>query len=528
MSADRLITNGKIWTGNTFVEAVGVSGGQIAAVGTRLDVADQLGRSFDEIDLDGHTAIPGLIDSHIHSVRAGLTWNDYVRWDGVTSLADGLALLRKAAAVQPAGTWLRVVGGWHPGHFSEGRGPTVAELNDVSDQHPIYVQLLYENAVLNDAASSFLPESDPPGGSIERDESGAPTGFIMGPGAFASILSQIAMPDRASQVASTKALATEFNSLGITGVIDPGGFGVGPQTYGPLFDVWRAHELTVRTRLYLVPGGRGTEVEDAREWVKYIQPGFGDDMLRYTGFGEILSFGCHDMEGVRPFTMSDDAKADLREITTMLAVAGWPIHMHAIFDATISDILDIWEPIHAEIGLPRTSFAHAEPMSVASLHRAKALGMGVAIQDRMIWRMADSAALWGEEVAANAPPLRDILELGIPLGGGTDATVVAEIDPWRSIWWLVTGESVDGAPPRAERHRLSIEEALTAYTEGSAWFSLDEHSRGTLAPGMAADIAVLTEDVFELDSAALPTVAADLTILGGEVVHASHGFAGMI
>lgn len=268
-------------------------------------------------------------------------------------------------------------------------------------------------------------------------------------------------------------------------------------------------------------------MEDARRWVQYVQPGFGDDMLRYPGFGEILSFGCHDMEGVRPWTMSDEAKAELREISKLLAAAGWPIHMHAIFDSTISDILDIWEEVDAEIGLARTSLAHAEPMSLASLQRAKALGLGIAIQDRMVWRMADSAALWGEEVAANAPPLRDILDLGIPLGAGTDATVVAEINPWRAIWWLVTGESVDGAPPRAERHRLTVTEALTAYTAGSAWFSLDEKQRGTLAPGMVADVAVLTHDVFE-PGVDLPSVKADLTLVGGHVVHAANGFSGLL
>lgn len=523
----RLLTNGKIWTGVEFVEALAFSGGRVVGAGSHQDARDQVPGSPEVIDLEGRTAIPGLIDSHIHFVRAALTWKDIVRWDGVSSLADGLHRIRSAASASPPGTWLRVVGGWHPGHFQEGRGPSAAELNEAAPENPVYVQLLYENAILNDAAAAYLPEADPPGGTIERHRDGSPTGRIFGPAAFAAILSQIPAPNRAAQLASTKALAAELNSLGITGVTDPGGFGVTPDTYAALFDVWREEELTVRTRLYLVPAGRGTEVEDARQWVKYVQPGFGDDMLRYTGFGEILSFGCHDMEGVRPWTMADSAKADLHEISLILARAGWPMHIHAIFDATISHILDVWEAIDAEIGLPRTSLAHAEPISRLSLERVKALGTGIAIQDRMVWRMADSAALWGDEVASNAPPLRDILDLGIPLGAGTDATVVAEIDPWRSIWWLVTGESVDGAPPRTERHRLTVKEALTAYTAGSAWFSLDEGERGTLTPGMAADVAVLTGDVFgAVDN--LASVAADLTLVGGNVVHAGGPFAGLV
>lgn len=526
MIGDRMLVNGKVWTGTGEVEAVAIRGGRVLTAGSIDEVRASLGTGAEEVDVEGRRVIPGLIDSHIHFVRAGLSWDDIVRWDGVTSLAAGLERIRRAAAATPAGTWLRVLGGWHPGHFEEGRGPTVAELNEAAPHHRVYVQLLYEEALLNDAAAAHLPESDPPGGTIERTPDGSPTGRIMGGGAFASILAQIPVADRKAQRASTKALAAELNARGITGVVDPGGFGVGPEVYRTAFDLWRDDELTVRTRLYLVPGGHGTEVEDARQWIRYVQPGFGDDMLRYVGFGEILSFGCHDMEGVRPFTMSHAAKADLREITTMLAEAGWPIHMHAIFDSTISDVFDVWEDVDRQMGLPRTSLAHAEPISPASLERAKALGTGMAIQDRMIWRMADSAALWGDEVAASAPPLRDILDMGIPLAAGTDATVVAEINPWRCIWWLVTGESVDGAPPRAERHRLTMAEAIAAYTSGSAWISLDEDERGRLVPGQAADLAVLSDDVFG-EVADLPAVTSDLTLVGGRAVHAAGPFAGI-
>ncbi len=525
LTSDLLMTNGKIWTGSGLVDALAISNGIVIATGHHADVASRLSTSARVLDLDGGLAIPGLIDSHIHFVRAGLTWNDVVRWDGVATLAEALERLRTRAAQTPPGTWLRVVGGWHPGQFAEGRGPSVAELDDVAPAHPVYVQLLYEEATLNRTGMELLPDTDPPGGSIERDSDGSPTGVIRGPGAFAFVLSQIPPPTREEQRVATQALATELNAKGITGVLDPGGFGVSPETYRALFDLWRRGDLSVRTRLYVVPANRGSEVEDARQWVRYVEPGFGDDMLRYTGYGEVLSFGCHDMEGVRPWTMSPEAKRDLAEITRLLARAGWPLHMHAIFDATIADILDVWEAVDGEVGLARTALAHVEPIGMGNLERVGRLGTGLAIQDRMIWRMADSASLWGDEVAAAAPPLRDILDRGIPLGAGTDATVVAEIDPWRCIWWLVTGESIDGAPPRAERHRLSITEALTAYTAGSAWFSLEEGLRGRLAPGMAADVAVLTHDVFaEVDD--LGEVAADLTLVGGCVVHAAGAFAG--
>ena len=153
--------------------------------------------------------------------------------------------------------------------------------------------------------------------------------------------------------------------------------------------------------------------------------------------------------------------------------------------------------------------------------------MGLAIQNRLIYRSADSAAVWGEEVAHNAPPLGDILAMGIPLGAGTDATVVTPHDPWLAIWWLVTGESFDGAPPRAPRHRLTIEQALVAYTRGSAWFSFEEEERGHLEPGAMADVAVLTADPFEVDPAELPSIRSELTLVGGRPVHAGPAYAGL-
>lgn len=112
-----------------------------------------------------------------------------------------------------------------------------------------------------------------------------------------------------------------------------------------------------------------------------------------------------------------------------------------------------------------------------------------------------------------------MLDLGIPVGGGTDATVVTSYDPWLSIWWLVTGRSVDGAPPRREEHRLTRAEALHLYTKGSAWFSHEEHVRGSLTPGEFADVAVLSDDLFEVADDDIRALRSVLTVVGGRVVH---------
>ncbi|MFP3914975.1 MAG: amidohydrolase [Actinomycetota bacterium] len=523
---DVLLAGGSVWTGERTVPALGIRAGRVLAAGEVDEVRGLLDRGHIEIDLGGRRAIPGLIDSHVHVLRAGLTWNQTVRWDDIDSLAEGLDRIRRAAGDRPAGTWIRVLGGWHPGRLAEGRWPTRAELDDAAGGHPAYVQLLYEEGLLNTEGMRRL------GGDVEgmeRDGSGEPTGVVRGPAAFGRVLSMFETPSPEERAASTRELVADFASRGVTGAIDPGGFGITPASYDTMFDLWRRDELDMRVRLYLVPATRGEELADIRQWVRYIQPGFGDDRLRYVGMGEILSFGCHDMEGVRPFQVSDQARRELGEMCRLLASHGWPVHLHAIFDSTISAVLDVWEEVDREYGLRgrRFSLAHAEPIGADSLDRVASLGVGLAIQNRLMYRSADSAALWGDEVARNSPPLGDILARGIPLGGGTDATVVSPHDPWLALWWLVTGKSFDGAPPRAEPHRLSVPQALAAYTRGSAWFSFEEGSRGHLERGGLADVAVLSEDPFSVDPDHLPRIGSDLTLLGGRPVHASPAFAGI-
>lgn len=528
MKPDLLISGGPIWTGRRTVEAVGVAAGRVVAAGSRDEVEPALRRGWREIDLEGRRAIPGLIDSHVHVLRAGLTWNDIVRWDDIASLEAGLERIRQAAESRPGRSWIRVLGGWHPGRFVEGRGPTREELDAVGGEHPVYVQLLYEEGVLNSKGLELvLADGDVPG--VERDSEGRPTGKVRGQPAFGRVLSLFERPGRAEQRASTRALVADFLSRGVTGALDPGGFGITPESYNAMFDLWRSGELEMRIRLYLVPGSRGNELADIRDWVRYIQPGFGDDRLRYVGMGEIVSFACHDMEGVRPFEVTEEAKRELAEAVDVLAAHGWPVHLHAIFDSTISAVLDVFEEVDREHGLEgrRFSLAHAEAIGRRNLERVRRLGVGLAIQNRLIYRSADSAALWGEEVARNSPPLGDILEMGIPLGAGTDATVVTPHDPWLAIWWLVTGESFDGAPPREERHRLSIEQALHAYTRGSAWFSFEERERGHLEPGALADVAVLSADPFAVDPSELPGIGSELTLLGGDPVHTGPAYGGV-
>lgn len=512
-------------------EAVAIRHGRIVAVGPDEEVRASAGQGTVEIDVGGRRVVPGLIDSHAHVLRAGLTWNRALRWDGVPSLEDALALVAERAAQVGPGAWIPIVGGWHPRQFREGRGPTRADLDRAAPDNPCYVQLLYDEAVLNTAGLAAVGllagTGGPPGGEVERGPDGTPTGTVRGQGAFRLCLEAIGRPGFEEQVAGIRSMTDDLAALGLTGAVDPGGIGITPEAYEPLYELWRRGELRMRLRLYLGAGRRGSERRDIEDWMRFMPRGFGDELLRITGIGEIIVFGCWDADGVTPFQVDPDALAEFTELSHMAAERGWPMHVHAIRDGTIDAILGAWEDVDGRrrIAPLRFSLAHAENISERNLERASRLGIGLALQNRLVFKSAASAEAWGQEAAAAAPPLRRMLELGFPLGGGTDATVVSSINPWRSLWWLVTGRNVDGGPERRPEHRLTRREALDLYTRGSAWFSFEEGARGRLEPGCAADLAVLTDDYFAVAEDEIPSIRSALTIVAGRIVHASGDLA---
>ena len=531
-----IMINGKITANAASAgehEALAIGGGRVLAVGRASDVMALAQPRATIVDLEGRRVIPGLIDSHLHHVRAGLTWNDEIHWDGIGSLAQALALIERAARRQPAGTWIRMVGAWHPGQFAEKRGPTREELSAVAPQHPVYAQLLYEDALVNDVGLRMCEitaeTSDPPGGVFERDAAGAPTGRMRGVPAFNAVLQRMGTATLEQRIASTRAMFRDFNRAGLTMGTDAGGLGAGWDIYKPIFEIWRHGGMDFRTRLYVGATERGAERQQFADWIARFHDDTGDDFLRVAGAGEIILFGYHDLEGLTPFHVTPESRRELVEITRMVIKRGWPVTIHAVWDTTIAAVLDVWEEINAETPLAgrRFSIAHADMITERDLLRAQRLGIGITVQDRLVFRSADSGRAWGYEKAHTAPPLRRMLDLGIPVGAGTDATRVTTYNPWLSLWWLVTGCSVDGAPPRHEHHCLSRAEALRLYTSGSAWFSFDEQRLGTLEPGKLADLAVLSDDYFTVPTEAIPSLESVLTLVGGRPVYATGSFTGL-
>src|SRR6266571_4535977 len=251
------LVNGRITTLDRAApeaSAVLIEDGVFAAVGSTETIRRRAGPDATVVDLEGRRAIPGLHDSHIHLIRGGLNYNLELRWDGVRSLADAMAMLKAQVAITPAPQWVRVVGGFTEHQFIEKRLPTIEELNAVAPDTPVFILHLYDRALLNGAAlraAGYTKDTpNPPGGEIERDARGEPTGLLLAKPNALLLYSALAKGPKLPveyQVNSTRHFMRELNRLGVTGVIDAGG---GFQNYPEDYEVIRKlsdnDELTVR------------------------------------------------------------------------------------------------------------------------------------------------------------------------------------------------------------------------------------------------------------------------------------------
>src|SRR5262249_30468695 len=290
----------------------------------------------------------------------------------------------------------------------------------------------------------------------------------------------------------------------------------------------RRGEMTVRIAYNLFTQRPRQEVDDFSNWVKMTNPGDGSDFYRINGAGEMLVFSAADFEDFlepRP-DLPGTLEQELGQVVRLLVQHRWPFRLHATYDESINRFLNVFEAVNQEIpfaGL-RWFFDHAETVSDRNLERIKALDGGIAVQHRMAYQGEYFIDRYGANSAQRTPPIKQMLQAGIPLGAGTDATRVASYNPWVSLYWMTAGRTVGGTLLYPEANRLDRAEALRRYAVGSAWFSGEEEKKGTLAPGQLADLAVLTADYFSVPDDEIKRIESVLTIVDGKVVYASDAF----
>jgi predicted amidohydrolase YtcJ len=411
--------------------------------------------------------------------------------------------------------------------------PTLDEINAAAPETPVFILHLYDRALLNRAALRALgyDETAPAfdRGAIERDAKGRATGMLVAKPSAAILYGTLGRGPVLSpedQANSSRHFMRELNRLGVTSAIDAGGGGQRfPEDYTVIRELARRREMTVRVGYDLFAQKAGEELGDYRRWLELTRPGEGDDFLRMHGAGENLTWAAADFENFlepRP-ELGAAMEAQLEPIVRLLAERRWPFRIHATYDETISRFLSVFERVDRDVPLRglRWFIDHAETISDRNLERVRALEGGIAIQHRMAFQGEYFVQRYGKEAAARTPPIRRMLELGLPVGAGTDATRVASYNPWVCLGWLVSGRTLGGLPLYPDANRLEREEALRLWTRGSAWFSSDEEKKGALAPGRLADVAVLSKDFFAVPEAEIQTIESVLTIVGGEVVSAA-------
>lgn len=541
-AADLVLLNGRITTmdpKNPEATALAAKDGVFLAVGSDKAVRRFIGPFTQVIDAGGKRVIPGLIDSHTHSIRGGVNYTMEVRWDAVDSLEEALHLLRVQAEHTPENQFIRVVGGFSEFQFKEKRLPTVAELDAVAPKHPVLVHYLYKMTLLNSRATAYFgydrrKHATYPGGVVEKDKKGRPTGRLLSDPSGLLMYKTLSKAPKLSirdQINSSMHYMNELNSLGLTSVSDAGGGGMEFPDADPYQVInWMHREglLTTRIGYHSFPQIKGKELSDYKAWTKKFKPGSGDDMLKFIGAGENLAWASYDYEifgDDRP-DIDRNAEQYQREIMKVIGEAGWPFRQHITYDETGDRLLPVYEDLGKGGGLVKGWFVdHVETFKPKNLERIAKLGGGIALQNRLQFQAEDFVANYGKEKLKQTPNFRAILGLGVPVGGGTDATRVTSYNPWFSIQWMATGLSRGGMRMYDDANLLTRNEALQLWTTGSAWFTGDADRKGAIKKGQLADFALLDRDYLKVTDTEIAKLKSQLTVLGGRVVYGAGEFA---
>lgn len=538
-AAELIVFNARITTldrENPRATAIAVTHGVVTEVSDDRAVMRHWAPSTKTIDARGKCLVPGLNDSHQHLIRGGLNYLMELRWDGVTSVADALDMLKAQVAITPPPQWVRVVGGFTEHQFAEKRLPSLDEINALAPETPIFILHLYDRALLNQAALRAVgydrDTPNPPGGEIQRDANGNPTGLLIARPNAALLYATLAKGPKlspADQVISTRHFMQDLNRLGVTSVIDAGGgFQNYPHDYRIIETLAGQDQLTVRIAYNLFTQNAGRELEDFQSWTQMVKPGQGTGMYRHNGAGEMLVFSAADFEDFREPRpdLAPQMEDQLYAVTSHLVQNRWPFRIHGTYDESISRFLDVFERVDREVPFEGLHWIidHAETISQRNIDRVVALGGGIAVQHRMAYQGEAFIERYGRKAVEATPPVRRMLDSGAPVGMGTDATRVASYNPWVGMQWLVTGKTIGGTLLYPPQNRLDRETALRLYTEGSSWFSTENGRKGALKAGKFADFALLNDDLFAVPETSISSLKSILTVVGGKIVYASEDF----
>jgi hypothetical protein len=520
VAPDVILSNGKVVTVDdrfTIAEAVAIRGERIVAVGTSADIARLAGPATRTIDLQGRSVIPGLIDNHMHLLRYGTTWQYEVRWDGVETRKEALALLgARTERVEPGG-WIYNLGGWAIEQFADAPSPfTREELDRVAPDHPVFLQASYYEAYLNSRALEALGlEQAPDAPGVVRDAAGRPTGRI-GEEGFRGLVNELPTASDEEIEASTLGMIRELNASGLTTFGSSGCEEDLLQRYRQWADQGR---LNIRVFCITGAGGAGG-VEQMLPRIAQMKLFQGDHTIDHVTYGEGVYGALSDpMFRHRGETRPEDL-AVWRRIVTEIAKAGLPLHVHTNFEETIDAFLDQIELVNAEYPVKnlRWVLAHFNQPNAAQLARMQALGLYAAVHPWAVINGGINQRHFGD-AALDMAPLATIQASGIVWGFGSDGSRANQILPFETLGWAVTGEMVGGRRALRPEQTIGREDALIAHTRKNAFLVFQENNLGSIQPGKLADLLVLDRDYLTVPADQIKDITPVMTMIGGRIVH---------
>ena len=555
-NADTILNNGKVITidrHDSLQQAIAIKGDRILGVGSNSDVMAWEGSNTRQIDLRGHTVIPGIVDIHAHLDREGLK-SIYPTLEGLRSIEDILKQIEKLTSEAKPGEWVVTMPIGDPPNYAdmpqslaEGRFPNRWDLDKVSTDNPVYIKGIWTPwnvppsvSIANSAAlqragidrDTISPDSSV---TIEKDQNGDPTGIFIDTGRYPSVeftlMKAVPRFTPAQRVAALKESMGLYNSVGTTGSYE--GHGVAPEVMQAYKTVWDAGKMTVRANLTVSPNWQSVEqaATEMESWGhSFSGPGFGDDFLRVSGY--FIQYGGNRYTAVArasllPFTgwagfIQSYHSPDFFTQVVKLA-AEHNLRVNTLVREPLEEVLNIFEEINREIPLNgrRWTLAHVLQTSDEQLERIKNLGLLVeTIPLTELW-LRGTPYLGDPDLATGAVAHRRYLERGVHFSFGTDNK---PYNPFATLWAAVARQERVTGQVLGPDQCLTRLEALRAFTVGGARFSFDESRRGSLEPGKLADLAVLTNDLLGMAEGEIPELGSKLTMVGGNIVHQSEEF----
>ena len=519
---DLVLLNGKVITVDerfSLAQALAVRGDRLVAVGSNSDVARLAGPNTRRIDLRGRSVIPGLIDNHMHLLRAGTTWQSEVRWDGIGSRKEALDLLRaRTKSVKPS-EWVYSLGGWTIDQFADDKRTfTRDELDEIAPNNPVLLQASYYETYLNSLAlrSLGIDEKAPKEVWVVRDKAGQPTGRIEEAGVRV-IAAKLPVASAKEIEAGTAAMIKDLNRAGLTAF---GSAGCEAEVLPIYQRLSNSGKLDVR--VFCIDGvATGTtpeQVDRALPQIAQMKLFQGNNSLDHIFFGESVYGPLHDPMFLTRSEPTPDQLVQWRRIATEIAKARLPLHVHAELEGTIDAFLDQIEAINKEYPTKnlRWTLAHVNRINASHLSRMRELGMYAAVNPWAVINGGINHRIFGES-AFEMAPLSTIQNSGIVWGFGSDGSRANQILPFTTLWWAVTGKMVGGA--KVLRQTISREDALIAHTRKNAYLVFQENNLGSIQPGKLADLVVLDRDYLTIPADQIKDIRPLMTMVGGRIVY---------